>query len=81
MGFMIIPICVTDCGECSQTCTVDSRNGSTVCTCFEGYRLQSDGKKCNGKIVFWVYNNIKTNNIEKFGYKVVLSGNRFDAGE
>jgi len=40
--------CAVNNGDCDQLCNVTSNNTS-YCSCFEGYRLSSDGKSCTGE--------------------------------
>lgn len=45
---------INECREgthlCNQTCT--NTNGSYICQCQEGFRLDNDGMECNGRFMF-----------------------------
>ena len=41
--------CATDMDNCQHNC--HNNNGSYTCTCRTGYRLNSDGRHCDGKHV------------------------------
>ena len=44
---------INECDEgisgCNQTCT--NTNGIYICSCYNGYVLDSDGHSCNGKVI------------------------------
>ena len=53
-------MCCTDINECTEGtagCAHECNNtiGSYICSCDEGYRLESDGRTCNGKSKTKIY--------------------------
>jgi len=45
-------------GACDQNCT--NTNGSFICSCDDGYTLDSDGRTCNGNLYIYIYIHLHT---------------------
>lgn len=59
-----------DINYCSQRCS--NTVGSYVCSCFDGYRLGSDGETCNGTISIHHYSITTLNTVFQISMSALM---------
>lgn len=64
--FVDVDECSTTNGGCAQTCV--NTDGSHYCTCNEGFELNADKRRCDGK---WMFEE-KNSGSQKFGSLISL---------
>ena len=66
---------VNECDEgtsgCNQTCT--NTNSSYICSCYNGYVLDSDGHSCNGKVIVHITYVITASSANLYNNASILS--------